>query len=206
MGYSSDEIKSGLLVTVSFVLLLVLTFVVGRFMGGSTHMWQVRWAYISGLEVAAPVHYAGHEVGKVDKIEITAGEERPILVTVRISDKVQLREDSGAFVDTLGLMGEKMVEISPGTKTSPVLKPGSILTGTDPIPMHLLIRKANLLADRMDAMTASLIPLSERLDKMMAGHEEEVAKIITNFEETSANLRDMTHDLKFRPWRLVRKG
>lgn len=46
----------------------------------------------------------------------------------------------------------------------------------------------------------------QRLNKMLGRHEEEIARIVGNFEQSSANIRDMTHDLKYRPWRLVRKG
>lgn len=206
MAYSQAEVKSGFLITASLVVLFMLTFVVGRFVGGSTRELQVRFGYISGLEKNAPVHFSGHEVGKVDKIEITRGQEKSVLVTLRISDKVDVREDSQCMVDTLGLLGEKFLEISPGTLDSPILKPGGILIGTDPIPMHLLIRKMNLLADRMDEMTVSLNPLVKRMDTLLAGNEEEIAKMISNLNETSANLRDMTHELKFHPWRLLRKG
>ena len=206
MSYSQAEVKSGFLITVSFVVLFLMTFVVGRFVGGSTRTVQIRFGYISGLEKNAPVHFSGHEVGKVDKIEITRGQERSVLVTVRVSDKVDVREDSQCMVDTLGLLGEKFLEITSGTLESPVLKPDGVLIGTDPIPMYLLIRKMNLLADRMDEMTVSLNPLLKRMDGMLAGNEEEVSKMISNLNETSANLRDMTHDLKFHPWRLVRKG
>lgn len=206
MAYSQAEVKSGFLITASLVVLFMLTFVVGRFVGGSTRELQVRFGYISGLEKNAPVHFSGHEVGKVDKIEITRGQEKSVLVTLRISDKVDVRENSQCMVDTLGLLGEKFLEITSGTLDSPILKPGGILTGTDPIPMYLLIRKMNLLADRMDEMTVSLNPLVQRMDTLLAGNEEEVSKMISNLNETSANLRDMTHELKFHPWRLLRKG
>jgi hypothetical protein len=72
--------------------------------------------------------------------------------------------------------------------------------------MHQMIEKMNLLADRMDQMTVSLNPMVERLNTMMEGHQEELGKIVANFTETSANIRDMTHELKYHPWRLVRKG
>jgi phospholipid/cholesterol/gamma-HCH transport system substrate-binding protein len=206
MNYSSAEIKSGILITASLTLFLVLTFAVGKFTGGKSRTWQVRFGYVSGLEKNAPVYFAGHEVGKVDRIEVTNGEERPILVTVRIPEKIELREDSEVFIDTLGLMGEKFVELTPGTGNSPLLNSEPLLQGTDPVPMYLLVQKMNLLADRMDVMTASLNPVVEQLNGVLKGQEEEISKMIANFHEASANIRDMTHELKFRPWRLVRKG
>ena len=241
MKYSSAEVKSGILILFSIALLLVLTFLLGSVMTGSTKLRQIRYGYISGLEENAPVHFAGREVGKVEKIEIQSGQERPILVTIRIADSIILKKDSGAFVDSLGMMGEKIVELSPGSLSESESTSSDVLEGVDPIPMHLMIRKMNDLSDRMDDMTTALEPMLKDLGPMMqsvnvmfeedlkplmktvdrtftdtdeliarfnqivGSNTEGVAKIMTNLEQTSANLRDMTHDLKFRPWRVLRK-
>ena len=206
MAYSAAEVKSGILVSLALGLLLALTFVVGGIQTGHPQTRQIQFGYISGLEKNAPVRYAGHEVGKVQSIEVRSGREKPILLTVTLDSKAELRKDSDAFIDTLGMMGEKFVELSPGSLNAASLGPQDVITGTDPVPMHLLIQKMNLLADRMDGLTESLNPMVEQLDHMLSGHQEEVGRIIANLDLTSANIRDLTSDLKLRPWRLVRKG
>ena len=206
MSYSGNEVKSGLLITIAFVLLIALTFVVGNHLAGETRDFQVKFAYVAGLEKNAPVYYAGVEVGKVQGIEVVRGEEKPVLLTVGILSDIMLRTDSVAYIDTLGMMGEKFVELTPGTATSDFLAPGAAVEGVDPIPMHAMTRKMNLLAERMDELTFSLNPLVARMDHFLEGSEEDIAKMIANLEETSANVRDMTNDLKYRPWRLIRKG
>jgi len=206
MSYSSAEVKSGILITVSGMLLLGLTFMVGNYLGGDTYTWKIQFGYICGLQNNAPVYYAGHEVGKVESIEILSGQEHPILVSIRVSQEVRLREDSTATIDTLGLMGEKFIELSPGSRDAKFLPPESLILGEDPLSMHSMIGKVNLLAERMDELTLYLNPLVRRLDGFLEGHEEEIAKMIANLHQTSQNVRDMTHDLKFHPWRLVRKG
>lgn len=220
MKYTGAEVKSGIVIIGSMVLLLAMTFIVGGYLGGDTKIWKARFGYVGGLEEGAPVYYAGREVGKVDAIEVLPGKTRPIIATLRVSVDVLLRNDSQVYIDTLGMMGEKIVELSPGTEEAPLLQEGAALEGVDPIPMHVLIRKMNLLADRMDEMTASLNPFIGELEQFMddqvnplmtelngilAGNSENMAVMIANFTETSANLRDMTHDLKFRPWRMLRK-
>ena len=86
------------------------------------------------------------------------------------------------------------------------METGKVIQGVDPIPMHVLIRKMNLLADEVAEMTDSLNPLLKTMNDVVGGNKEEISKSISNLHEVSANLRDMTSDLKFRPWRLVRKG
>src|SRR3989338_3740859 len=193
--YSSSEIKSGALITIYLVLLFGLTFVVGRYMSGKTHEYKVRFGYIAGLEANAPVYYAGREVGKVDKIEILSSEPRPILLTVNVKEHIRLRQDSKSFIDTLGLLGEKFLELTPGSVEMPILQSGSVVEGTDPIPMYLLIQKMNLLADRIDELTVSLNPMVKTMSDVVADHSEEISKTVANLHETSANIRDMTHDL-----------
>ncbi|HOE68713.1 MAG: mce related protein [Candidatus Omnitrophica bacterium ADurb.Bin314] len=205
-GYSSAEIRSGFFVLLAIVILLVMTFVVGGWLKGGTDEWQVRFSYLNGLEDSAPVYYAGREVGKVTKIEIIQGAPRPILVTVKVSPEAYVRKDSQSYIDTLGMMGEKFVEISPGSPDAPAMEKGNIIEGTDPIAMHQMVSKMNLLADQMDAMVKTLNPLIANTNNLLEGHEEEISKTLTNIHEITANLRDMTEDLKQRPWRLVRKG
>lgn len=204
MKYTAAEVKSGLLVFTALLLFLGITFVVGHFRTGETKEWKLRFAYVSGLEEKAPVHYAGREAGKVEKIEVLSHDERPILVTISLDAGIVLREDSKAYIDMLGLLGEKFVELSPGSAAA-YLKAGSVIEGVDPVPMHEMMRKMNMLADEMEVMMKEFNPFLKETASFLGGHKEEAAKIITNLHETSANLRDMTNDLKHRPWRLVRK-
>ncbi len=205
-SYSSSEIKSGFFVLVALVMLLVLTFVVGGYFKKGANEWKVQFGYLSGLSDSAPVYYAGREVGKVDSIQILRGSNRPVLVTIKVSNDAYVRQDSVAYIDTLGMMGEKFIEISVGSKDAPPLEAGKVIEGVDPIPMHVLIRKMNLLADEVETMTVSLNPLLKNVNDVVAGNKEEISKSLTNLHEVSANLRDMTADLKLHPWRLVRKG
>ena len=206
MSYSSSEIRSGFLIIFSLGLLFGLTFYVGGFKTGEKVTYQVRFGYVGGLEANAPVYFAGRESGKVAKMEILSGEERPILMTIEIPPTIRLRKDSHAHIDTLGLMGEKFVELTPGTMASEFVAPGATLQGTDPIPMHQMVSKMNMLADRMDEMTKSLNPLMEKINLLVGTHQEEISKTISNLHEISSNLRDMTSDLKRHPWKLIRKG
>ena len=111
-----------------------------------------------------------------------------------------------AYIDTLGMMGEKFVEISVGSKDASALEAGKVIVGVAPIAMHVMIRKMNNLADEVAQMTESLNPLLKTTNEIVGGNKEEIAKSIANLHEVTANLRDMTADLKLHPWRMVRKG
>lgn len=204
--YSSSEVKSGFFVLITITMLLVLTFVIGGYFKKGANEWKIQFGYLNGLDSSAPVYYAGREVGKVDSIQILPGEPRPILVTVKVSKNAYVRKDSVAYIDTLGMMGEKFVEISVGSPEAPAMETGTVIQGIDPIAMHVIIRKMNLLADEVSTMTENLNPLLKTVNDVVGGNKEEISKSIANLHEVSANLRDMTADLKLHPWRLIRKG
>ncbi len=198
MDFTRSEIKSGILVVVSFTLLTMLTFKVSNFRAlAGTEEYKINFNFISGLEKNAPVHFAGHSVGTVKSIKLQDGDPA-VAVVISIDKTTPLRMDSEVFVDTLGLLGEKFISLSPGKQTSPKLPPGGILRGHEPTPIHQMITQINTL-------TENLVPLTEKGNRLLEGHEKELGEIITNLNESSKNLKDMTHDLKFHPWKLLRK-
>ncbi len=205
MSYTANEVKSGIFITLSIGLLLTLTVMIGKFSATDTNTYHLRFSYISGLENNAPVYFSGHKVGKVDKIAVIPDHEKRISITIRIAKNINLHENSAAFIDTLGIMGEKFIELNPGTIDKPLLPDGGIIEGTAPVPMYLLIQKMNLLADRSEVLTDSLNTLAENINEILAGHDEDVGNMIANFRETSENVREMSEELKKHPWRLLRK-
>ena len=167
MNFSRSEVKSGILVVTCFILLMILTFKVSDFRTfGDYNEYQLLFDYVGGLETNAPVHFAGHHVGKVKTIQLREGRGAPgpvgagyssvlasdrregspaVQVTIEIVKTAPLRRDSDAFVDTLGLLGEKFISLTPGKLSSPLLEAGGTLRGTETIPLHHMIRQMNTL-------------------------------------------------------------
>jgi phospholipid/cholesterol/gamma-HCH transport system substrate-binding protein len=101
-------------------------------------------------------------------------------------------------VDTLGLLGEKFISLTSGSPTAPLLEPGGVLKGNEPTPIHQMITQ-------MNDLTGNLVPLTEKTNRLLEGHEKDIEVILTNLNEASGNLKDMTSDLKKHPWKLLRK-
>ena len=199
MNYSAQEIKTGMVVTTAVILLTGLTFAVGNFSKVETVTKEIRFGYVAGLKKNAPVYASGHEVGRVETIEEVEDAQRPVRVMVQIPKSLVLHEDSIAFINNLELMGEKGVELEPGTSMKPVLKPEAVIEAVDPVRMYRLLQKVNVLTGQIEDLVGSLNPIFK-------GSQEQIAGTVANLHEASANLRDMTHDLKLHPWRLLKKG
>src|SRR6185295_6058939 len=122
------ELRVGLLVVSALVVLGLGAFFIGkddRLFGRKAH-YSVRFEGVSGLTIGNPVQLNGVRVGRVSDIELPedAGEHQ-ILVWVAIDRRYvkRVRADSTAKIRTLGLLGDKYVEINSGSPDFPEIPP-----------------------------------------------------------------------------------
>jgi len=113
----SSEAKVGLFVLVALILLAYMSFRVGEYGFGlkKGYFVNVLFDNVTGLEKDASVTIAGVEVGRVESISLADGKA---LVTLRIVPDVMLEKDVRASIKTHGILGDKFIEIEPGTKES----------------------------------------------------------------------------------------
>src|ERR1043165_2006723 len=74
---------------------------------------------VAGLDNRSAVRVAGVRVGKVTKIDLRPDGKAE--VELEIDKDVQLHANAQAHVANLGLLGEKYVELDPGTQNQPVI-------------------------------------------------------------------------------------
>jgi phospholipid/cholesterol/gamma-HCH transport system substrate-binding protein len=143
-----SEIKAGLVIIVSAILLGIAIFVVGDLKS----LWEDKKTFVllfrnaDGISKGAPVWYAGLEVGEVSNLRILHGMEDRIALTVLISSDARVRKDSRAYIRNLGMMGSKYVEITPGSHGSPELSYGDVLEGETPASIAQLIETGQQIA------------------------------------------------------------
>jgi phospholipid/cholesterol/gamma-HCH transport system substrate-binding protein len=146
-----SEIRSGILIVLSAVILAVGVFLVSDI----RTLWEEKRAvvllfrYADGISKGSPVWYAGLEVGEVTEVRIAREKADRIAVTVRIAPEARIRKDSRAFIRNLGMMGAKYVEISPGSAGAPELQPGEPLEGDTPASLSEIIETGQQIAQQL---------------------------------------------------------
>ncbi|MFA6034390.1 MAG: MlaD family protein, partial [Myxococcota bacterium] len=130
------QIRVGFFVLMAFVIFLVTVFVLGREKNLFKHHVKL-YAYfsgISGLKPSAPVRLAGVDIGTVSAIELPGKPgDKLIRVTLKLNDDVMnhIRADSEASIDSQGLLGDKLINISIGSAESPTIKDGATIKSLD---------------------------------------------------------------------------
>ncbi len=152
--WRKSEWRLGLFISCGIVLFGALIFTISNlnfFQKG--YDLRVLFNFASGIESGAPVRLAGVEVGEVKNVKIIYNpeDEAPLVeVDLLIEKGVLIRQNANILISTLGLLGEKYVEILPGDKSRDLAKEGDILVGYDAIPMAKLSDLVYQIAQKLD--------------------------------------------------------
>lgn len=221
MSTNVKGLSKEFLVGILFVSALILLIVFGWIMGAigplqSQSTYYVLYNYAGGIEVGSPVRVSGVKVGKVSKIEFLPEVNEPnqervsLKLTVDVSTKAvpSVRADSRFYVNMAGIIGEKYLEISPGTAGTPVLANGSTVRGVDPPRIDQLLSQGYGVFGRiMDFMDENEKTLTEFLEGMrqligdantlLKGRDRQKAvSLIENLSAVAADLHELTRRMK----------
>jgi phospholipid/cholesterol/gamma-HCH transport system substrate-binding protein len=169
MTERQTQLRIGILVLTGLLLFVGFVLSVGK----RSAMFEERyslWTTFSsteGLTVGAPARLAGVQVGNVTRIGFGPDpRDRRIVMTLTLERRVQdrIREDSVASIGTIGLVGDKVLDITVGSHDRPVLPAGGRLASTDPPDYTRLLQKGDRILDHVTRISASL-------DEFLAGGE-----------------------------------
>ena len=85
---------------------------------------------VKGLRSGAPVWFSGVQIGSVKSLRFERGEKITAALAIDKSALSYLKKDSVSSILTMGLLGDKYVEMSPGSREAPSLQPGDTISGS----------------------------------------------------------------------------
>lgn len=197
-GKTKLEMKVGIFVFIGLAILVTFILSLGGFKTWTSgYHVTFTFDFINGVKLGAPVRFAGVDVGEVKDLQFKYVPEEgktKILAVCWIKNEVKIPQDSKIWIETLGLLGEKYVEIMPGTDYENALAAGQTLTGETPVPMHELAGVAKSIATNLDQ---SIIRINNQ--------EGTIGKLLYN-DTVYKELELLMADLRKHPWKLFWKG
>lgn len=191
------ELKVGVFILIGVAILFIIVFSIGDINISKTgYRVKVLFNFASGIGPSAPVRLAGVGIGQVQGIHIIHDQKdnkTKAEITAWVNDGVKIEEDAVVTINTLGLLGEKYLEIQPGTPGSPVVSPNGTLTGKDPVPMEKITENLAALSDSVKAI----------VEKIKSG-EGTIGKLLYD-DAIYNNLEAFTADIKKNPWKLLNR-
>jgi phospholipid/cholesterol/gamma-HCH transport system substrate-binding protein len=157
-----------------FVLLALLTFLGAVYaLGARARLFEARYTIhadfteVGGLVEGATVRLAGVQIGRVSAVNLPpqpGGKVRvDLTIARRFSDRI--RKNSVARIETQGLLGDRIVEITVGDASAPAVAPGEALASRDPADFGRIVAAGAETAKNVAALADALRETADQINK-----------------------------------------
>lgn len=203
---SGFQWKLGMFVIIGLVLFVSTIYFVGKQKNlfGSTFNLKSNFKSVSGLEIGNNVRFAGINIGTVSDIQLKT--DSSVVVVFVIKDEVRkfIKTDATASIGSDGLMGDKVLTISPGIASTKIVEDNDLIASKIPIDMEDVMGSVKKSVDNAGIITAQLAQFTYNMnngngtlsklmtDKEMAGS---IKKSLLNLETTSNEFASFTNKM-----------
>jgi phospholipid/cholesterol/gamma-HCH transport system substrate-binding protein len=197
---AGKKIRTGLFVLVSIGLLLVLLFIIGNHKNlfSNTISVYADFKNIAGTKEGNYVRFAGINIGTVESIQIV--NDTTVRLQLSIEKKIQpyIKSNALASIGSDGLMGDKLIQIAPGTNDSPLVKDGGMLLTTPPVNVDKIMNNLARVADNAAMLTEGLSNIIAKVNdgKGSVGRLLNDSKLANNLETTIHNANETVGSIK----------
>lgn len=214
----SREAKIGLFLGATLLILALFIFVVGdlsRLFKPAGYPLLCSFDSVLGIEKHSVIRLAGVKIGYVKNIQLI---ENRALVTMNIYPAVKVPRDSKAFLASLGLLGERYIEILPGKEKETFL-PGEEMASLpsasfDQLGLLLVsigeeIKEVSSTLRRLlgpeekenlSLVLDNLASISQEMQSLLESSRPQIERGVTGFsrttEELGSEIKRLSHQLQ----------
>jgi len=187
-----SKLRVGAVVTAALIVIFLTVFFAGSIetlFSPKIHIFaQIK--DVRGLRNGSPVWLSGVEVGSVKDISLNPDYGTLVTLSIDKKDIDYVRKDSIATVMTMGLLGDKYVEVSNGSNNSQVIKPGDVIKGKVQLEIKDIVDETAESLSKVTDIVQKLSAFIEKIDKS----EGSIGKFL-NDPALYNNLKESTRSL-----------
>jgi phospholipid/cholesterol/gamma-HCH transport system substrate-binding protein len=169
----SKQLRLGIFIFLGLVAMAVSIIAAGGFSLKKTYNVYAKFDNISGVTKKAKVKIAGVDIGILRGISL---EDSQAKLKLSIDKNVKLYRNGVARIVSMGVIGTKYIEISPGDSSVEELKDGDYI-----------------FTEQSSSLEAMLKNISTRVDKAM--HNEQYGDMMENLADAIYSLKDVMENL-----------
>jgi phospholipid/cholesterol/gamma-HCH transport system substrate-binding protein len=160
------KIRVGIFVLVTLGIFLAIIYM----LGARARLFEARYTVhaefseVGGLQEGATVRLAGVQIGRVSGVELPAQPGGKVRVRMKIAKQFadRIRKDSEARIQTQGLLGDRIIEITVGTAQTAAVQPEETIRSKDPVDISHVIGEGAGVVRSVAALTESLRQVAEQ--------------------------------------------
>ena len=161
------KLRVGVFVLVALAAFLGMIYA----LGAKSRLFEAKYTIhaefseVGGLSEGATVRLAGVQIGRVAAVELPSEPGGKVRVDLSIAKRFtdRVRKDSVARIETQGLLGDKIIEITIGSTKAPAISPGEAIASKDPADLGQVVSEGAQTVKDVAALAASLRETAEGL-------------------------------------------
>jgi phospholipid/cholesterol/gamma-HCH transport system substrate-binding protein len=162
-----DNIKLGFFVLAGLFFLVFLLYMIGRneSLFRPTFSVRARFNNVQGLVAGNNVRYAGIQVGTVTGITILNDTLIEVRMIINTEMKPFIRRNAVASIGTDGLVGNRVINITPGREAAPLITEGDFITGRKALDTDEMLRVLSNTNNDVSVIARHLKETIEQVNK-----------------------------------------
>lgn len=162
-----NSVILGIFVIGALVLITGALFLIGskQFMFTQTFTLKTQFETVAGLREGSFVNYSGINVGSVEKITITGGNVIEVSMVIENKVKEFIKKDSKVAIVSEGLIGNKIIEISPGSSFSESVQDGDYIVSVKPLTTDDIMNTLNQAGENAGKLAGDLSDIVNKVNE-----------------------------------------
>ncbi|KAF2340187.1 MlaD family protein [Flavobacterium tistrianum] len=158
--------KLGMFVTIGLLLFIMAVYFIGKQQNlfGSTFHITSQFKTVSGLEVGNNVRFSGINVGTVEQIQLKNDSTVVVVLVMKEEVRKFIKTDATASIGSDGLMGDKVLTISPGQKSKKEIEDNGQIASVDGIEMHDIMKSVKKSVDNIGVISDEIAIFSHSMN------------------------------------------
>ncbi len=195
-----SKLKVGLVITIAFLVLCLAIFFAGNIQNifSKRAELKIQFKEVEGLRKGAPIWILGIEEGSVREINLDPIYGVIVTITVNETSLRFIKKDSQATILTMGLLGDKYIELSTGSPQAEPIRPGEMLKGMTEMGLRSIMETSGTTIEMMNSFIKRLDNLVSTIEtgKGTLAKFIEDPSVYDNLKKTTQSLSVMSEEIK----------
>jgi phospholipid/cholesterol/gamma-HCH transport system substrate-binding protein len=196
---SKFKVRLGLFVAGGLALFVIAIFIIGKQKNLFNPVFKLTATFfnVSGLQVGNNIRFSGINVGTVDNIKIINGTNVQVDMLIRKEVQQFIKEDCEAGIGSAGIIGDRLLTITQGSKDAHIVKDGQQIASREPIETDAIMANLKIAANNAAIISDQLAEIMVKVNsgKGTLGRLIQDTTMAGNINQTIVNLKKSSKGL-----------